>query len=123
MSSDNSGTKLPEDGEAASETKVEPEDSHPSETVPKVSRLHLSDEQLTEISLEELRSHWRQQDSYINLLESRSSTYEGRSPCALRYFIVLYILNRFSKPSLIQVGTLLSNIFIITVNIIKAKQK
>uniref|UniRef100_A0A069DTF3 Putative splicing regulator n=1 Tax=Panstrongylus megistus TaxID=65343 RepID=A0A069DTF3_9HEMI len=77
MSSDNSGTKLPEDGEAASETKVEPEDSHPSETVPQVNRLHLSDEQLEEISLEELRSHWRQQDNYINLLESRTSTYEG----------------------------------------------
>lgn len=78
MSNENNINNVPEDGgenpSACSNTEV----VRVSDVTPKLKRVELTNEQLDEISHEELRTYWKQQDSYINSLESLNNIYEGR---------------------------------------------
>lgn len=83
--------KVAEDGGEGLDAKLDTESpSKPSENPPvpnggdAATRVQLSEKQLDGITLDELKSNWRKQDSYVSVLESRTSAYEGRSTCALR---------------------------------------
>lgn len=76
MSNENNGNDVPEDGGEVPSTRMDCEAPGASDLSTKVTRVELTNEQLKEISLEELRTCWKRQDSYINMLESRNSIYE-----------------------------------------------
>ncbi|XP_014273146.1 pre-mRNA-splicing regulator female-lethal(2)D isoform X1 [Halyomorpha halys] len=76
MSNENNGNDVPEDGGEVPSARMDCEAPGASDLNTKVTRVELTNEQLKEISLEELRTCWKRQDSYINMLESRNSIYE-----------------------------------------------
>jgi hypothetical protein len=51
------------------------------------SRVRLTDKQLETITKEELLTHWRDQDAYVDTIESQSSSLEGRQTLVLLLMI------------------------------------
>jgi hypothetical protein len=95
MSSENCNVKVPDEGNGkVSSGSGNGDTIVASESSKQVSRVVFSNDQLDELSAEELRSHWRLQQCYIDSLEALNVTHEGRSACALRNdpycFLVVY---------------------------------
>ena len=112
MSSESSNVKVPEEGNVkASSANVNGDNVVSAQSSAQVSRVVLSNEQLDDISAEELRSHWRLQQSYIDSLEALNATHEGRSACALRNdpycFPVLYSVPKKSVIATIVIISVL----------------
>lgn len=76
MSNENNSNDVPEDGGENPSPNSDTETTGVSDLTAKVKRVELTNEQLENVSLEDLRSYWKQQDSYINYLESLNSNYE-----------------------------------------------
>lgn len=82
MSSENSNVKVPDEGNGkVSSGSGNGDTIVASESSRQVSRVVFSNDQLDELSAEELRSHWRLQQSYIDSLEALNVTHEGE--CAM----------------------------------------
>jgi len=78
MSSESPSAKVPEDGNDSPVNNVSSEVEPPKEPPsPPVSRIQLDNHRLDDISLDDLRQHWKQQDIYISFLESRCNIIEG----------------------------------------------
>nr|BAN21042.1 hypothetical protein [Riptortus pedestris] len=76
MSNENNSNDVPEDGGENPSQNSDTDTTGVSELTTKVKRVDLTNEQLENISLEELKTCWKQQNSYINYLESLNSNFE-----------------------------------------------
>lgn len=88
MSNEITSNDVPEEGDAPS-APSDNEAVRVSDSTPKFKRVELTNEQLENISLEDLRTSWKQQDSYINMIESLNSSYEGR---LLVHFVIYCVI-------------------------------
>lgn len=100
MSNENNGNDVPEDGGEVPSARMDCEAPGASDLSTKVTRVELTNEQLKEISLEELRTCWKRQDSYINMLESRNSIYEGRQLVHFVIYCAIFIRQVVKAPLL-----------------------
>lgn len=76
MSNENNSNDVPQDGGDTPSASSDNEAVGVSEVTPKVKRVELTNEQLEQMTLEDLKASWKQQNCYINSLESLNSSYE-----------------------------------------------